>query len=216
MTFAPLRLLRGLVTAALALTWIVLAHLASSGLLNPDVAVMTAVLPAVAAACLLLWRSGRPGVAAAAGIGALALLLLLWPALRAQPALLFYLQHLGINLALASLFGRTLSGGREALISRLSRLAHGGEISPARARYTRRVTIAWTAFFLACAALSTGLYWLAPASVWSVFANVLTGPLIALMFLVEYLIRRRVLPPGDRSGLAQAIRAYRGKWREAH
>ena len=49
----------------------------------------------------------------------------------------------------------------------------------------------------------------APIAVWSVFANLLTWPLVGLMFLAEYLVRCRVLPPEDRGGIFAAIGAYR-------
>jgi uncharacterized membrane protein len=208
--------LRGFAVAALALIWVLAAHLGSAGLLRPDLAAALALVPVIAAAWVLPWRAGRRGVAVAGTLGALALLAVLWPALREKAAFLFYLQHLGVNLALAAVFGRTLLRGEEPLISRLSRLAHGGALSAARARYTRRATFAWTLFFLACAAVSSALFWLAPPARWSVFANVLTGPLVALMFGAEYLVRCRVLPAGDRSGLTEAIRAWRGRCREAH
>lgn len=215
MRLPPLaRLLRSGAMAVLAVAWVVLAHLGSAGRIDPDLAAALAVAPVVAAPPLLFWRAGQRGYAAAGSLGLLLLLLLvLWPRLRDNVALLYYLQHLGINLALAALFGRSLLRGREALISRVSRIAHHGVISPARAHYTRRVTIAWTAFFLASALLSTALYWLAAPAVWSVYANVLTGPLILLMFMLEYLVRRRSLPPEDRSGPVDAIRAYRASMR---
>jgi uncharacterized membrane protein len=213
---SPLRLLRALAVAALALAWIAAAHLGSAGVLNADAAVALGLAPLVAAMWLLLWRTGRKALAVAGTLTLLALLLVLWSALRDKAAFLFYLQHLGANLALATVFGRTLLRGEEPLISRLSRLSHDGVLSAARARYTRRVTVAWTLFFLASALVSTALFWLAAPAHWSVFANVLTAPLVASMFLAEYLVRLRVLPAGDRSGLGQAIRAYRARCREAH
>ena len=57
---------------------------------------------------------------------------------------------------------------------------------------------------------------LAPAAVWSVFANFLTLPLILAMFVVEHLCRYLVLPPDERAGIADTIRAFRaGKQRRA-
>lgn len=45
--------------------------------------------------------------------------------------------------------------------------------------------------------------------VWSVFANLLSTPLLMLMFAGEYAVRWFVLPAADRAGPLEAIRAYR-------
>jgi uncharacterized membrane protein len=44
---------------------------------------------------------------------------------------------------------------------------------------------------------------------WSVFANFLTLPLVALMFIGEYWIRRRVLPEMRHMHILDAVRAFR-------
>jgi uncharacterized membrane protein len=81
-------------------------------------------------------------------------------------------------------------------------------MSPALARYTRGVTLAWTIFFGAVATVSVALFFLAPRPLWSAFANLLTLPLVGAMFAAEYAVRVRVLPPEERGGLADAARAY--------
>jgi uncharacterized membrane protein len=205
----PASLARGLALFVVAAAWAWLAHLGSAGEGNPDFAAALATLPVVAIVVMLLWRAGNPLWLAAGGFAVLGLLAWLWPALRQNVALLYFVQHLGTNLALAILFGRSLFGRREALVTQLSRKAHGGVISAAKARYTRQVTIAWTVFFLATALLSSALFWLAPPAAWSVFANLLTLPLLLLMFAVEHCFRVRLLAPGDRSSVADTIRAYR-------
>jgi len=205
----PANLARGLALFALAAAWAWLAHQGSAGGGNPDFAAALATLPVAAIAVMLLWRAGNPLWIAGGGLAVLGLLAWLWPALRQNVALLYFVQHLGTNLALAILFGRSLFGPREALVTQFSRKAHGGFISAAKARYTRQVTVAWSVFFLATALLSTALFWLAPPAAWSVFANLLTLPLILLMFAVEHCFRYRLLAPDDRSSVADTIRAYR-------
>lgn len=209
MNMTPANLARGLALFALAAAWAWLAHQGSAGEGNPDFAAALATLPVVAIVVMLLWRAGNPLWPAAGGLAMLGLLAWLWPALRQNVALLYFVQHLATNLALAILFGRSLFGPREALVTQLSRKAHGGVISAAKARYTRKVTVAWSIFFLVTALLSTALFWLAPPAVWSAFANLLTVPLLLLMFAVEHFFRYRVLAPGDRSSVADTIRAYR-------
>jgi hypothetical protein len=53
------------------------------------------------------------------------------------------------------------------------------------------------------------LFIFAPPAIWSVHANLLTGPLLGLMFLVEHLWRLCVLPPHERPGIADIVQAYR-------
>lgn len=206
---APAILLRGLALAALVAAWAILAHQGSAGDGNPDFSAALATSPFVALVVILLWRVGNPLWVAGGGLAVIALLAWLWPALRQNIAQLFYLQHLGTNLALAALFGRTLFGPREALVTQLARLAHGGVISAAKVRYTRQVTIAWSIYFLANTLVSTALFWLAPAAAWSIFANLLSTPLLGLMFVIEHLCRHHFLPPEDRSSIADTVRAYR-------
>ena len=53
------------------------------------------------------------------------------------------------------------------------------------------------------------LYLLAPATLWSTYANLGNPVLIAVMFLCEHLWRRRVLPPEERPRIADVVRAWR-------
>lgn len=208
-------LLRGTLVGGLAVTWSVLAHRASIGGAS-DLAAAFAMLPIAIVAVLLLRRIASPFWTPVAAFAALALMALIWPKLRENVALLYYLQHVGINLALAFVFGRTLGSGAKPLVTQLAHFAHPEGMSPARRRYTRQVTVAWTIFFLGVAAVSTGLFWLAPAAVWSVFANFLMLPLILAMFAGEHLCRNLVLPPADRGSIADTFRAFRaGRQRKA-
>jgi uncharacterized membrane protein len=86
-------------------------------------------------------------------------------------------------------------------------------MTPALLRYTRQVTLAWTLFFLSSAALSILLFFFASTEAWSVFANILALPLVAVMFVAENEVRKRVLPPQDRVGILATVRAFRAKLR---
>lgn len=206
---SPAAVLRGLAVGLLVVAWALLAHYGIAGDAPPDLAAALATAPVVALVVILLWRVGNPLWIALGGLAILVLLALSWPSLRDNVTLLYYLQHVGTNLALGALFGRSLLGDQDSLVTQFAKLAHDGVISPAKARYTRQVTIAWTFFFFASAAVSTALFWLAPATAWSVFANLLGLPLLALMFIGEHLIRHRVLAPDDCSSIADTIRGYR-------
>lgn len=208
-------LLRGTAIGGLAVAWAIFAHRNSVGGAS-EFSTALAATPIVIVVAVLLRRLGHPLCIASGGLAALALLAWAWPQLRENGALLHYVEHVGTNLAFAVVFGRTLSAGHEPLITQLARFAHPEGLSPAKLRYTRQVTLAWTGFFIATAVVSSGLFLLAPATVWSVFANFLTLPLILLMFAVEHLCRYLVLPPVERGGIADTIRAFRaGQQRRA-
>ena len=210
---APAPLLRGLAIAALVVAWAILAHLGSAGGGDPDFAVAMALAPIAAILAAIIWRRS-PRLATAAVTGFTIGVILSWPALRSNVALLYFVQHAGTNLALAALFGRTLLPGREALVTHFALLAHGGTISAAKTRYTRQVTLAWSLFFCINAAISTFLFVFAPATAWSAWANLGTLPLVGVMFVGEHLVRMRVLLPEDRSSIADTIRGYRSAMEE--
>jgi uncharacterized membrane protein len=66
------------------------------------------------------------------------------------------------------------------------------------------------------AAVSTLLFFLAPLSVWSIFANFLSLPLIALMFIGEFALRQRVLTDLPPSHVLDGFRAYLRNSARAH
>jgi uncharacterized membrane protein len=88
-------------------------------------------------------------------------------------------------------------------------MVHGPLAAPV-ARYTRQVTLAWALFFVGIAGVSTVLFATTSIVAWSTFANFVSLPLVAVMFVAEYACRRRVLHGMRRSSPFDAIRAY---WR---
>lgn len=201
-----------IIAGTLAVAYAVFAHYASA---MTDVGAWAILLAGAPMLLVVIGfaRDSRWGVlvialaAAAAGV-----LAWLWPTLHNPAGWLYFLQHVGINGALALLFGRTLAGGRQPLVTVFASVVHE-EMTPELIRYTRQVTVAWTAFFLACAGLSAVLFFFAPIEAWSVFANILTLPLVGLMFLAENEVRKRVLPKRDHVGLKATVRAFRATFR---
>ena len=116
--------------------------------------------------------------------------------------------HASMNAFMLWLFGRTLLPGRLPLISQVARHLNDGELTPAVAAYTRRVTLAWSLFFAAQLLGSALLYLFAPLAAWSLFVNVLNTPLIALMFAAEYLVRLLLHPDQARNSIPQVIGAF--------
>ncbi|MEO5861810.1 MAG: hypothetical protein ABIW48_06490 [Burkholderiales bacterium] len=140
---------------------------------------------------LVLWcvkQSRHPLIASAIilliGLGVWAA----WSARLIDITAAYYLPHVLFNLALMVLFGHTLLPGHEPLITLLARRVHG-TIPPQIVIYTAQVTWLWTIFFAATVLLSLLLYRFAPLPVWSVFANVLSLPLVILLFVGEYVFR---------------------------
>ena len=129
----------------------------------------------------------RPAVAALAAAATLALSL--WVAGR-SPGLLLYTPPIVINLALCTLFARTLRRGSEPLVSRFARIERGGRLAPDLARYTRNLTGAWAIFFVAMAIVSAMLAVTGPLATWSLFSNLLNYLLVVLFFILEYTWRR--------------------------
>jgi len=111
------------------------------------------------------------------------------------------LTHWGIYAALFLTFALTLRPGHEPLITAMARRMHG-PLTDELARYTRRVTIAWSAFFAAQLATSIGLFCFAPLVVWSFFVNILDFPLVAAMFAAEYAVRLACLRDPPRHSFA--------------
>ena len=199
--------LRGAAVVALLVAWAVLAHLGSAGESNSNLSAALGVAALIVIVVLLLWQVRNPVWMFAGGLTVMAGLAFAWPVLRHNIALLYLIQHVGTNLALATLFGRTLFGSGEALVTQFARAVHG-ELSARKIRYTRGVTIAWTAFFVSVSLVSLTLFVFASAHAWSVFANLLSTPMLAAMFIGEYICRQLMLPPEERTSIADTIRAY--------
>ncbi|MDR3395246.1 MAG: hypothetical protein P4L70_09635 [Parasulfuritortus sp.] len=210
---------KGAAAVGVCIGYSLLAHLAAAAPAPGLFEAAVALAPGLTLAFLLAWRSAhKPLGLALWGAGCLGLYGASgW--LVGHYHWVFLLQDAGLQVLLGLTFGRTLRPGQTPLVSQFAALLHGA-LSPAVVRYTRRATWAWTLFFAGMATLSLALFWLAPIAVWSVFANLLGLPLVVLMFVAEYVVRRCVLPKADRAGLWEAFAAYRqssaGVARRAH
>jgi uncharacterized membrane protein len=165
------------------------------------------VAPMLGLAALLAWQRRQRLIAAIAAIATAALVVQAWRGQGFPAASIYVGEHVAIHVLLAFVFGLTLQAGREPLVTALARRVHG-RLTPAMERYSRKVTVAWTSYFVAMAALSLGLYALAPFPVWATFANLVTPLAIVVLFVGEYLLRYRLHPEFERATLAQAVRAY--------
>lgn len=202
----------GVVSGAGLAAYLVLVFYATTEWRGSPLAIAIALGPIAAAA--LVFACKRLGLARTLPV-ALALAAataVAWPHIAANAAhyvgLACYLQHLAIMTTGALSFGHTLFGGRTPLCT-----VFAGYSNPVMTdelkRYSRQVTLAWTLFFIAMGAVSTLLFFSPlPRAVWSAFDNLLTLPLVGLMFVAEYAVRLRVLPQVPRDGIASAFHAY--------
>ena len=169
--------------------------------------VVGVLTPMLAAVALGAWRGGQRllGVGAALAIGGLCVQAL---AGVTVPAPLLYLaQHVGINLFLAVVFGSTLRAGRTPLITGMAARVHR-TLTSDMAAYTRKLTLAWTLYFIAMALISLALYAFASFDTWALFANLLTPLAVAAMFGAEHLLRYRLHPEFERASVTDAVRSY--------
>lgn len=201
------RIARSIAVGAAIVMYAVLAHrVNASGAVGLQGALL-ALAPLLLVGLALLGnpRTRLVGAAVTAVLGVL--LWSAWPAIARHAGLLFWLQDIGLLLTLLATFGLTLLGDRKPLCVTFAEMAHGTPLPLAHMAYARQVTVAWTVFFALLAVISTLLFLLAPLAVWSFYANFLVLPLIALMFVAEYLVRRRVLA-GEAGHLLDGVDAY--------
>lgn len=199
--------LQVVVVVALSVSFALLAHAALVDGIPPTAGAALSLVPAALLAWWLVSRTQHRIVAAVALSALAAGLWLGWPQLERHFPDVLFIQHAAINLALGIVFGRTLFGGREPLVTTFARLVHGS-LPPEVERYSRRVTLAWTIFFATLLAASCALYLAKQQAAWSFLATIASPVLIATMFVAEYFVRHRVLPDWERVGILGGIRAF--------
>lgn len=173
----------------------------------PGVGIVLALAPPLVLGLSLLWGSARPWIAGPLTVVTAMLLYDGWAQLEKKLSMVYLIQECGMYGLLAFGFGRSLGTGHIALCTRLADRLHG-PLTPREVRYTRQVTAAWAIFFGALTLTILGLYALASVTVWSLFVNFIALPLIGLMFVVEYAVRRHALPETERPGILASVRVF--------
>jgi len=183
-----------------------LSHYSNSAAGGRELGTALALAPITLVAAILAWRTTPRAVAALLCAGLAGAIVGLWPVLRQNYPLVNLVQDSSVYCLLGITFGRSLLPGRVALCTQLANREHG-PLSADEVRYTGRVTAAWSAFFFLITVVSILLYVWAPLRIWSVFINFCVLPLVGVMFIAEYQLRRRILP-GKRTGLLATLRVY--------
>jgi len=205
MRSAP-RSVRAITIALAVAAYAALAHFSNAVPGNESLGAFLAIAPLWLAAVILAWRSSRRQLGlVACGLAGL-VSFAGWGNLKNHFAWLYLIQQVGAYALLGVSFARSLGLNRVPMCTRFAALVHG-TLSTSATRYTRSVTVAWTIFFAAMSGTLLLLYVAAPLAVWSVFANFCAAPLVALMFIGEYLVRHRVLPDMQHASILDTIRA---------
>lgn len=157
------------------------------------------------------WRLHASARFSVAGVVAVlpisAFLWLVWPLILANAQALYFAQHVGANALLAWVFGHTLAAGATPLVVTFARMVHP-DLPLEIEAYARKVTAAWTVFFLLTCAISVMLFFAAPLAVWSAFAVLLQWPSVAAFFVGEYVLRLRLFRQFEHASLKQGFDAY--------
>lgn len=197
---------RALFTAA-CVAYPLVSYWASQHAGRRPIAVALAWGPLALIAAWLIWRSKARLPLALLAAAALAVLWRERAVVMTHYQWAYLAEHVGSITLLGLMFGTSLRAGSVPLVTRFAAMVRQS-MPPAVLRYTRGVTIAWTAFFVGMAATSVALFARAPFRDWALFASAWTPGLVLAMFVAEYGVRRLVLPPDEHSGPYEAFRAY--------
>jgi uncharacterized membrane protein len=198
---------RRMLIITLALGYAFLAHYTNTTAGSKTLGTLLALAPLVLAALSLAWHSRhRLTMLVVFGVGCIALGMA-WTTMAHHYDRIYWFEHAGTELILCITFGRTLRPGREPMCTYFARSIHGS-LTPELERYTRQITVAWVVFFGLVSTASTVIFVAAPLAVWSAFANFITAPLIGLMFVVEYMVRRRLHPDMEHAHILDGMKAF--------
>lgn len=207
MTTSGGRRLQAIAALLLIGTYVGLSHYSNSA---PDAHTLGALLalgPLVSAAVIALWRYARPWVAAAAAAGLIVALMQIWSWFKSEYPWFYVMQDFSLYSMLALTFGRSLLPGHVPLCTQFADKVHG-PLLEVEVAYTRRVTLAWTGFFVADAITTLALFLAAPLRVWSFFSYILSPLLVVGLFIGEYFLRRVALPQRPRGGILAGVFVY--------
>lgn len=181
-----------------------LSHWVALGPRDPATRLLPLAVPAIVAVVLAFRRGVLRGTLAVAACIALLACAFHFETLAAWLAVL---PQAIVSLGVAWWFGRTLQPGREPLITFVARRVHGA-LPPAIETYTRQITWLWALWMTSLAVVSVALFAFGDRALWSVFANLLFFPLIALLFVLEYAYRVMRYGWFKPASLAQTVRAF--------
>ena len=130
-----------------------------------------------------------------------------------QVRLYYFLQETLLLGLVFWAFAHTLRAGHTPLCTAMAGMVHP-VLSLAQLRYTRTITWLWALTIALVWLVSAGLFVFGTPTAWAFYSSVLSPALMVALFVLEVLARRWLLPPADRSGLRDTLRAMRSvDWR---
>ncbi len=206
-----MKIARGLSIMVMIVTYAVLVHHVNASGQASTLGAILALTPIF----LLIITVAVKATSRVAGMGLLLISgiasWLAWPFIKQHTGFVFWMQDIGLLLVLLVTFGWTLQKGRKPLCVHFAEMINSGALPAEHERYAHKVTVAWVAFFAMMMITSTLLFFMASLATWSIFVNFFTLPLVALMFMVEFMVRRRVLADLPTGHILDAVRAYLNK-----
>jgi uncharacterized membrane protein len=202
-----LRRLQLAAVIVLIVAYSALSHYSNSDPQARHLGAALALSPILGIGFVLIWRWVGALPAVLTGISTAILVRHYWPLFTQNFSAVYLIQQCGFYAIMAWSFARSLFKGRVPLCTQLADRVHG-PLTAQELRYTRKVTVAWVIFFMLNLVLNYLLFEFAPLRIWSLYVNFCSLPLILLMFVAEYTVRRRVLPLVQRNGLIATLRVY--------
>ncbi len=203
-----IRIARGLSIAVMIVTYAVLVHHVNASGEASVLGAILALAPIFLLTAAAVWNASSRMVGTGLLLISCITIWLVWSFVRQHTGLIFWMQDIGLMLVLLVTFGRTLQKDRKSLCVHFAEMINGGALPAEHECYAHKVTVAWVAFFAMMIITSTLLFFLAPLATWSIFVNFFTLPLVALMFIAEFTVRRRVLVDLPSGHILDAVRAY--------
>jgi uncharacterized membrane protein len=195
---------------ALILSYSLLAHYTLQSKTHATIGVMVALAPIVLTCFVLAYKAKHRILMLTLLLLASPLFWLIWSHFKQHYDWIYWLVHESLQFVLFIMFARTLMPDKQPLCSQFAQMVHGS-LSPELVDYTRNVTIAWSLFFIIVMIISSWLFFFHPIKVWSIFSNFVYLPLVAMMFIIEYIVRFWVLPKKDRANIMHAVHAFMNK-----
>ncbi|WP_127960182.1 hypothetical protein [Serratia microhaemolytica] len=183
-----IKLVSGVVTGALVLTWPLLVWLGLRyNALNWLLPLMMLLL---LLRCWLLRQNRGPMRLMMQSVALIGMVLCSASAWLGSHQLLLYYPVV-VNLVMLTLFAGSLFSAMP-IVERLARLREP-ELPPEGVRYTRRVTQVWCLFFMVNATIAFSTAWYGDVQLWTAWNGMIAYLLIGLLMAGEWSVRRRMI-----------------------
>lgn len=203
-----MKIARGLAVAVMIVIYAVLVHYVNSSGRASVLGSILVLIPVFLVVITYVFKSKSRvtgiGLLLATCVGSW----LAWSFIQQHTGFIFLIQDIGLMTVLLATFGRSLQRGQKPLCVYFAEIIHGGTLPVEHERYAHKITVAWVIFFALMIVTSILLFFLTSLATWSLFVNFFTLPLVGLMFVVEFAVRRRVLVNLPTGNILDAVRAY--------